>query len=146
MGNDSYFSKDARFLIIRRKPNFYHLFSTVDEFKLIKILQCDFESTNFIFENQNFYIINSARRQVAYFSMLSLGHLSKKKTTDINNYRKKKSTINNLGKRKNSNFKEVVKSVDSKKQKPRVFYDEKKPIKKEKKVKHSCTGSLDLEN
>lgn len=135
-GNSKYFSKDGRFLIIKGYQKIYHLFSTVDEFKLIKILCCYFESSDLIFENRNIYFFDFNCKRVFYFRMLSSWLSGKKKTTDINHYRKKKNKVTYLGKRTNPNFEKVVKSKNSKLQKAKILFNKNKPTKKEKKMKH----------
>lgn len=141
-GRCSYFSKDNRFLILRESGTKYHMFSILEEFKLMKIFRCNFESLFLIFGNRNIYFRDFANKQVAFINMLSSGLSCKKKTTDIDKYRKKNNNLTNLGKRTNSNFENNAGSVDSKVEKPIIIFDEKKPTKKEKKKKHLCTKSM----
>ena len=149
----SYFSKDGSLLVVQRFKKEYHLFSTVHGFKLIKVLRCNFHSIKLCFEKRNIYVIHLARKQVAYFNLLPIRSMLKKKRVNFEQYREQIKVMDNLRKRSNLIFEKMTECVDSNKiqldfevQKPRVLIDKKKLTKREKKMNQLSSRFFDLEN
>ena len=150
--NSSSFSKDRSLLIVERSKKVFHLFSSVQGFKLIKVLRCNFHIRRLFIQKRNIYFVHRARKQVAYFNLLSVRSMLKKKRVNFEQYRERNQAMDNLRKRSNLIFEKMTECVDSNKiqldfkvQKPQVLFKNKKLTKGQKKINQLSKRLFNLE-